>query len=120
MSSHAPRTLTESQITLPAKHPWRPWAPLLMYIGLGGLLLGALTLFLFDHHTRAIYYGAYLVSFLFFLSIVMGSMFFVLIHHATRAGWSTAVRRLAEFLMGTLFIRLKKIPVPLMFLLFLP
>jgi hypothetical protein len=36
------------------------------------------------------------VSFCFFLSIPLGALFFVIIHHLTRAGWSTTLRRLAE------------------------
>jgi hypothetical protein len=40
----------------------------------------------------------YLVSFAFFLSISLGALFFVLIDHLTRAGWSVVVRRIAEAL----------------------
>jgi hypothetical protein len=39
---------------------------------------------------------SYLVSFVFFLSLALGALFFVLVQHVTRAGWSVAVRRLAE------------------------
>ena len=39
---------------------------------------------------------AYLVSFAFWLSIAVGGLFFVLLQHCTRAGWSVVVRRLAE------------------------
>lgn len=38
----------------------------------------------------------YLVSFAFFLSISLGGLFFVLLQHCTRAGWSVVVRRIAE------------------------
>jgi hypothetical protein len=38
----------------------------------------------------------YLVSFAFFLSLSLGGLFFVMLQHVTRAGWSVAVRRLAE------------------------
>jgi hypothetical protein len=41
---------------------------------------------------------AYLVAYLFFFSLAMGALFFVVIQHATRAGWSVVVRRLAEIL----------------------
>jgi hypothetical protein len=37
-----------------------------------------------------------LVAWAFFLSLVLGALFFVLIQHLTRAGWSVVVRRLAE------------------------
>ncbi|MFZ5832278.1 MAG: quinol:cytochrome C oxidoreductase [Planctomycetota bacterium] len=39
---------------------------------------------------------AYLTNYTFFLSISLGGLFFVLVQHATRAGWSVNVRRLAE------------------------
>ena len=55
---------------------------------LGGLSL-ALTAVLWrgnPHHTAF----SYLFSFLFFLSITLGSLFFVIIQHLTRAGWSVA------------------------------
>lgn len=44
------------------------------------------------------FYFAYLINFSFFLSISLGAIFFVLIQHLTRAGWSVGVRRLAEIL----------------------
>jgi hypothetical protein len=39
---------------------------------------------------------AYLAAYCFFLSIVLGALFFVLMQHLTAAGWSVTVRRLAE------------------------
>lgn len=45
---------------------------------------------------------AYLVSFVFVLSIALGGFFFVFIQHLTRAGWSVAVRRPAEALAANL------------------
>ena len=39
----------------------------------------------------------YVVGFMYTLSIALGALFFVLIQHATRAGWSVTVRRLAEY-----------------------
>ncbi len=48
------------------------------------------------------FYHAYLISFAFFLSIALGSLFFVMIQHLVRAGWSVAVRRVAEVCAGTM------------------
>jgi len=48
------------------------------------------------------FYHAYLISFAFFLSIALGSLFFVMIQHLVRAGWSVAVRRIMEVLAGTM------------------
>jgi hypothetical protein len=40
--------------------------------------------------------GSYLVSFTFWLSLALGALFFVMLQHLTRSGWSVVVRRLAE------------------------
>lgn len=55
--------------------------------------------------------GAYLVSACFVLSLALGALFFVMLHHLARAGWSVVVRRLAEAIAATL---------PLIAILFLP
>jgi hypothetical protein len=46
--------------------------------------------------------ASYLVSYLFFLSISLGALFFVVLQHLVRAGWSVTVRRLAEILAANL------------------
>ena len=62
-------------------------------------------------HAATLFYHAYLVAYVFYLTITLGSLFFVLLHHLSRAGWSVTLRRLAEALSGN---------VALMALLFLP
>lgn len=54
---------------------------------------------------------SYLVGVLFVLTIGLGALFFVMIQHLARAGWSVAVRRHAEWLSGVL---------PIGFVLFIP
>lgn len=54
---------------------------------------------------------SYLFAFAFFLTLALGSTFFVLLQHVTSAGWSVVVRRVAEFFMSAL---------PVMALLFIP
>lgn len=44
----------------------------------------------------------YLVGYLFFLSISLGALFFVILQHLVRAGWSVTVRRLAEILAANI------------------
>jgi len=51
-----------------------------------------------DHYRRFMY--AYLTGWLFVTSIAIGCLWFVLIHHLTRARWSTVMRRLAECVTG--------------------
>jgi hypothetical protein len=48
------------------------------------------------------FYHAYLIGWAFILSIALGSMLFVLIHHAVKAKWSVTTRRLAEILSQTM------------------
>ncbi len=55
--------------------------------------------------------SAYLTAFIYCLTISLGCLFFVMIQHLCRAGWSVVVRRLAELLM---------IALPAMAILFLP
>ncbi|MEL7266372.1 MAG: hypothetical protein AAFP69_16385, partial [Planctomycetota bacterium] len=55
--------------------------------------------------------SAYLIAYLYVLTIALGALFFVMIHHLVRAGWSTVVRRLQELLMSA---------IPMLGLLFIP
>ena len=43
--------------------------------------------------------SAYLTAFIYCLTITIGCLFFVLIQHLCRAGWSIVVRRIAELIM---------------------
>ena len=43
--------------------------------------------------------SAYLTAFMYCLTVTIGCLFFVLIQHLVRAGWSTVVRRIAELVM---------------------
>ena len=51
---------------------------------------------------EAKFYYSYLTAFMTFLALSLGGLFFVLIQHAARAGWSITVRRLAENMALTL------------------
>ncbi len=50
------------------------------------------------------FFFAYLVAFVFFLTISLGSLFFVTVQHLTRAGWSVTVRRIAEVMAQNLLL----------------
>lgn len=64
----------------------------------GAGLLAAMMIGYFSDRTLNRFFHAYLVSYAFFLSISMGAIFFVLMQHLTRAGWSVGARRTAETL----------------------
>lgn len=60
---------------------------------------------------------AYLLNFCYFLTLSLGALFFVLLHHVTRAGWSVVVRRIAEVMASTIpFWALLFIPILLLVL----
>ncbi|HKJ81561.1 MAG TPA: hypothetical protein VJ954_06010, partial [Ignavibacteriaceae bacterium] len=63
-----------------------------------GLLLG-IAGFLADTYRASF---AYLVSFIFFLSITVGSLFLVALEYAAGADWSTPFRRISEFFAASL------------------
>ncbi len=98
---HHPPVLKASSLWLPTEHSWRrfPAIGLVMAaLGLGG----SLAMGLLSHDGRHQLWHSWLTASLFVLSIALGALFFVLVQHATQAGWSVTVRRLAENVMGTL------------------
>lgn len=111
-SSHSrPAPLSAAALWLPDEHPWRRLPMLgwgLAFMGLGAAL--ALGLPGSEENHRQLWHS-WLVGSLFVLSIALGALFFVLVHHATQAGWGIVVRRIAEDVMATL---------PLLGLLFVP
>src|SRR5262249_25317047 len=54
------------------------------------------------------FFFSWLVSFLFFLSLALGALFFVLIQYAAQGGWGVVLRRIGE----TTFATLPVIPAP--------
>lgn len=76
----------------------------LAVLGIGLSIAGAAA----DSHRFAF---SYLTGFMFVLTLALGGLFFILIQHVTRAGWSPAPRRQAEWLASLL---------PVCALLFLP
>jgi hypothetical protein len=114
LSHPRPATLSASSLWLPAGHSWRrlPMIGLaLAVVGLGA----SLALGLGNEEARHQLWYSWLVGSLFVLSIALGALFFVLVHHATQAGWGVVVRRIAEDIMGTLpFLALLFVP-PLLF-----
>ncbi len=105
---HDTPTLTREDVTLPRGHRWHKLPLIFALLGVGGL---GVSLALKGSAPKGQFAFSYLVAFLFFLSIALGALFFVLVQFASRAGWSIVVRRLAENMMATL---------PLFALLFIP
>ena len=58
------------------------------------------------------FFFSWLVAFWFFLTVALGGMFFAVLHHLVRAGWSTGYRRIAEtFGVNTLLMAVLFIPI---------
>ncbi len=57
------------------------------------------------------FFFSYLTSFVFWLTLGLGGLFFVMLHHLVDAKWSVVLRRIAENLMGV---------TPIMLVFFLP
>ncbi len=70
-------------------------------LGLAGLVAG-LGFGLVRNDGLQYFFHAYLMNYCYFLSISLGALFFVALQHATRAGWSVTVRRLAELLAANM------------------
>jgi hypothetical protein len=93
------------------------WGKLpLALVAVGGII-GMIGLFLnakqFAH--------SYLLAFMFFLSLCLGGLFLVIIHHLFDAAWSVPIRRVAEHMacllpvMGILFIPIAFMAKPLLY-----
>src|SRR5437588_9566345 len=94
----------------PASQPlnlsrWRNVPLVLMALGGALSLIGV---FFF----RRQFAFSWLLSFMFFLSLGLGALFLVIMHHLFDAGWSVAIRRFCEHIASLLF--------PCMLFLFIP
>ena len=73
-------------------------------VGLIGCVVGFMT-------QREYFYQSYLTAYVFWITIGLGALFFILVHHLVDATWSVVLRRLAESIMITL---------PMMVIFFIP
>jgi hypothetical protein len=98
MSEHAPPNLDGDRTQLAASR--FPWVTVLTAAGIVALVVAHMMCEPANKSDDSSlrFSAAYLVNCTFFLSISLGAMFFVMMQHLTRAGWSVTVRRLAEIL----------------------
>jgi hypothetical protein len=76
-----------------------------LYVRLGGLGLALIVVslvlgFVVKDWDR--FWRAYVVAYCFVISICLGGLFFTILQHLTRAGWSVAIRRISEGLASNL------------------
>jgi hypothetical protein len=79
---------------------WMALAAVVAVIGIGGSLIMAARL----EGGMDYLLETYLVSFALFLGLSLGALFFVMLQHVTRAGWSVVVRRIAESLATNVWL----------------
>lgn len=99
--------LRPDQAAIPPGHSWNR----LPLVGAACAVPGALSCLILGLGNPKQFFFSWLVSFLFFLSLAVGALFFVLIQYAAQGGWGIVVRRIGETTFATL---------PVMAALFLP
>jgi hypothetical protein len=99
--------LRPEQATIPPGHSWNRLPVIAGIIA----LLGAVVCAVLGMGNPKQFFFSWLVSFLFFLSLTLGALFFVLTHYAAQGGWGIVVRRIGETVFAT---------IPAMAALFLP
>jgi hypothetical protein len=99
--------LRSEQATIPPGHPWNR-IPVIAGVF---ALLGAVACAILGPSNPKQFFFSWLVSFLFFLSLALGGLFFVLIQYAAQGGWGIVLRRIGETIFAT---------IPVMAALFVP
>lgn len=90
--SHGPKTISLSDVTLPKGHVINKIPVIAFAVG----ILSLIAAFVLSSKNINQFYFSYLTSFMFWLTLALFGLFFVIVQHATRSGWSVVVRRIAE------------------------
>jgi hypothetical protein len=99
--------LRPEQATIPPGHSWNR----IPVVGAVCALLGIVACVILGVANPKQFFFSWLVSFLFFLSLALGALFFVLIQYAAQGGWGIVLRRIGETTFAT---------IPVIAALFLP
>ena len=111
MKGHVKVDLPQAELTLGASGG--RWVRGLSAAGIAGLGLAVALAAATDGGWDR-FYPSYLAAFVFYLSLCLGALFFVLIQHVTRAGWSVAVRRLAEAVAPNVLVPMAFLAIPVL------
>ena len=107
IAEHDRIALRPDEATIPPGHSWNR----IPVIAAVCALLGAVACAILGAANPKQFFFSWLVSFLFFLSLALGALFFVLIQYAAQGGWGIVLRRIGETIFST---------IPLMAILFVP
>ncbi len=99
--------LRSEEASIPPGHSWNRIPVMAGSVALLGVVVCAIL----GYANPKQFFFSWLVSFLFFLSLALGALFFVLIQYASQGGWGIVLRRIGETTFATL---------PVMGALFLP
>jgi len=102
--------LRPEQAAIPSGHSWNR-IPL---IGVVLAVLGAVGCAILGMGNPKQFFFSWLVSFMFFLSLALGALFFVLIQYASQGSWGIVVRRIGESIFTTIPV-MAALFVPLLF-----
>jgi hypothetical protein len=83
------------------------------FMGVGAVVTIAGALYSSKQDGMVTFGFSWLIAFMFFLSLGLGGLFLVLVHHLFDAGWSVAIRRLNEHLATLLFPWLAILFIPI-------
>jgi hypothetical protein len=98
MSQRDHVSLRPEQATIPAGHSWNR----IPAIGAAAAVLGGIGCAILGAGNPRQFFFSWLVSFLFFLSLMIGGLFFVLIQWASQGRWGIVVRRIGENVFGAM------------------
>src|ERR1051326_2872652 len=91
-------TLRPEQAAIPPGHPWNR----LPMIGGAIAVLGIAACAILGPGNPKQFFFSWLVSFLFFLTLAIRGLFFVLIQYASQGSWGIVVRRIGETIFATM------------------
>jgi hypothetical protein len=97
-SEHDRVPLRPELATIPPGHPWNRLPAIAGVIA----LVGAIACAILGAANPKQFFFSWLASFMFFLSLTLGGLFFVLIQYASQGGWGIVVRRIGETVFATL------------------
>src|SRR4249919_2389068 len=90
--------LRSEEASIPPGHSWSRIPVMAGSVALLGVVVCAIL----GYANPKQFFFSWLVSFLFFLSLALGALFFVLIQYASQGGWGIVLRRIGETILATL------------------